>query len=56
MVKLFAPATGAAVVLLAPLVATAGGVVEDNGGVACARTDPALRVPRRRVAEKILFI
>jgi hypothetical protein len=54
-VKLFAPATGAAVVLLAPLVATAGGA-EDDGAVVWDSAAPALIAPRRRAVTKILFI
>jgi hypothetical protein len=55
-VKLFAPATGAAVVLLAPLVATAGGAVEADGAAGWARTDPTPMVLRIRAAQNILFI
>jgi hypothetical protein len=55
-VKLFAPATGAAVVELALLVATAGGIVEGAGVVVWARRCPAPIVLRSRAVAQILFM
>jgi hypothetical protein len=56
MVKLFAPGTGAAVVLLVLAVATAGGAVDDDGGAVWAKTDPVLTMPSTTAPERILFI
>lgn len=72
MVKLFAPATGAAVVLLLLLVVTAGGIVEECVGVVVevtagdtveegavvvwAKATPAPRVLRTRADVIIRFI